>query len=333
VLVAAGTLGHATAADVNKPTGTRGLIMVDKLGGHIRFFDPATDQEISSFAASDQPGMKPHDLAISPDHRTAYITVYGDGVYGKNPHPGHSLLIVDLASRQLAGTIDLSPYQAPHGIQVDAAGMLYVTCDLSRTVLIINPHKRTIEAAIDVEGTGHRLAVLPDASKLYVANKDDKPFISVVDLKSRKMVRKIPMPNGTEGITASPDGKTVLAANLTQPYIHVISTVTDTEVARVQIEGVEKGVYNIFYTPDGQQVLTCVFTGQVNLLTAADLHAPQRTLRSAGTQLMGFAFAADGKTALVGNHGEGSVSRIDLETAAVTKTFAAGKGVEALAYF
>ncbi len=56
-------------------------------------------------------------------------------------------------------------------------------------------------------------------------------------------------------------------------------------------------------------------------------------LKSAGTALMGFAFAADGKTALVGNHGEGTVTRFDLDSGTVLGTFPAGKGVETLAYF
>jgi DNA-binding beta-propeller fold protein YncE len=48
---------------------------------------------------------------------------------------------------------------------------------------------------------------------------------------------------------------------------------------------------------------------------------------------MGIAFSADGKTALVGNHGEGTVSRIDLGKAELIDTFPAGKGVESLAYY
>ena len=92
----------------------------------------------------------------------------------------------------MVGSIDVSPHQAPHGIQVDASGLLYVACDLSRKVLILDPRKRSVVAAIDVEGTGHWLALLPDASKLYVANKNDKPFVSVVDVKSRKMVGQSP---------------------------------------------------------------------------------------------------------------------------------------------
>jgi DNA-binding beta-propeller fold protein YncE len=318
---------------LNAPTGTSGLIMVDKVGGQVRFFDPTTDKELASFAPAPEAGSKAHEIAISPDHETAYVTVYGDGVYGNNPHPGHTVAIVDLASRKMTGSIDIAPHQAPHGIQVDAKGLLYVACDLSRKVLILDPVKRTLVAAIDVEGTGHWLALLPHASKLYVANKNDKPFVSVVDVKSRKMIGRISIPNGTQGIVASPDGKTVLVADFSEPVLHVISTEKDAQIDSVRVTGVERGLYKVFFSPDGRRVLTALPSGQVNIFDAANLHAPQKVLKSAGTALMGFAFAADGKTALVGNHGEGTVTRFDLDSGTVLGTFAAGKGVETLAYF
>lgn len=147
------------------------------------------------------------------------------------------------------------------------------------------------------------------------------------------MVGKVSMPGGTQGIVSSPDGKTVLAADYSKPYLHVISTATDTEVDKVQLQGFDGGLYKVFYTPDGKRVLTCLPNGQINIFSAADLHAPQKVMKSAGAALMGFAFAADGKTALVGNHGQGTVSRIDLEAATVVNTFPAGKGVETLAYY
>jgi len=323
----------ARGSDLSSPTGTRGLIMIDKMGGYVRFFDPVSHRELSSLVPGPSTTIRPHELVIAPDHRTAYVSVYGDGVYGKNPHPGHTIAIIDLETHKMVGSIDISPYEAPHGLQVDAAGTLYAACDLSRKVLIIDPRARRIEAAIDVEGTGHRIALLPDASKLYVANKNDRLFVSVVDVKARRMVGKVPMPNGSEGIVAAPDGRTVLVADLTEPYIHVISTATDKEVDRIRVQGAEKGIYKIFYSPDGRLVLTCLSSGQLNIFSATDLHAPQRVVQSAGTALMGIAFSADGRTALVGNHGEGTVSRIDLKTAMVTDTFPAGKGVESLAYF
>jgi YVTN family beta-propeller protein len=328
--LAAVTLVFAAASvDPNNPTGTHGLIVIDKIGRHVRFFDPSTYQEISNLDV----GVAPHDVAISPDHKFAYIPVYGDGVYGRNPHPGHTIAIIDLAKRQLAGTIDVSPYQAPHGIQIDAAGTIYVTCDLSRKLLVIDPKARTIEAAIDTEGTGHWSAVLPDGSKAYVANKNDKLFISVIDLKKRTIVARIPAPNGTQGITASPDGKYVVAVDLAEPKLLIIDPATDTIEVTIPLEANTKASFKPRFSPDGSKLLVCNLTESlVNVIDTADAHGKQQVFK-VGKDPMGFAFAPDGKTALVANHGDGTVSVVDLSQNRVVSSFMAGSGVESLAYY
>jgi YVTN family beta-propeller protein len=320
---------RAANTDPNNATGTRGLILIDKVGRHIRFFDAATRTELSSIEAS----VAPHDVAISPDHKTAYVPIYGDGVYGRNPNPGHEIAIIDLESRQQTGTIDVSPYQAPHGIQIDAKGTLYVTCDLSRKLLVINPKTRAIEAAIDTEGTGHWVAVLPDASKAYVANKDDRLFVTVIDLKTRKVIARVPAPKGTQGIVASPDGTRVVAVDSGNPALIVIDTATDTVVDTVPLEGNQRGSFKPRYSPDGKKLLVCSLSqAVVNILDATNLRATQQVV-TVGKDPMGFAFAADNNTALVANHGDGTISVIDLAQSKVTGTFKAGAGIEAGSYY
>ena len=319
----------AASLDPNNPTGTAGLVLIDKLGHHVRFFDPATFKEISSVEV----GVTPHDLAISPDHKTVYTPVYGDGIYGRNPHPAHTVAIIDLPTRTVTGTIDVSPYQAPHGIQIDDVGMLYVTCDLSRKLLVIDPKKRAVEAAIDTEGTGHWVAVLPDSSKAYVTNKNDRLFVSVIDLKARKMIGRVPAPNGTEGIVASPDGKRVLVADHAEPAILVIDTATDTVVDKIAMKGNTKGMYKVRYTPDGTKVLAMNSTESlINIFNASNLHSEQHVL-TVGKAPMGFAFSPDGKTALIANHGDGTVSVIDLHKLQVISSFVGGTGIETLSYY
>jgi YVTN family beta-propeller protein len=304
--------------------------MIDKLGGFVRFFDPVSLKELSSFAIPDGP---PHELAISPDHKTAYIPVYGDGVYGRNPHPGHVIAVVDLASKKMTGTIDVSPYIAPHGLQVDSKGTLYATCDLSRKFLVIDPKARSITAAIDTEGTGHWIAVLPDGSKAYVANKNDRLFVSVIDIKARKMIGKIDMPNGTQGITVSPDGKRVLAVDYKDPKFMVIDTATDKIVDTVAVERNQTGPFRVKYSPDGSKLVSCDSqAGLANIINTSDLHGKQ-TVLTVGKTPFGIAFSADSKTALVSNHGDGTISVIDLTGAKVVNTFKAGTGIETLAYY
>jgi len=319
----------AALLDPNNPTGTTGLIMIDKRGELVRFFDPATLKETATLKLE----APPHELAISPDHKTAYVPLYGDGVYGNNPNPGHKIVAIDLATHKVSGTIDVSPYIAPHGLQVDNNGTLYASCDLSRKLLVIDPKSSTIQAAIDTEGTGHWAAVLPDGSKAYVANKNDRLFVSVIDLKMRKMIGRVPMPKGTQGITASPDGKHVLAIDFTDPQFYVIDTATDKSIDTVLVDKNRVGLFRARYSPDGSMLITVNhMNAMANIFDAHNLHAAQKTV-TVGQQAFGIAYTADGKTALVSNHGDGTISVIDLVKNQVSRTFTAGTGIETLAYY
>lgn len=325
--VLAMTTAAALAASPNHPTGTQGLLMVDKVGGHVRFFDPVTLDEQTAIAVP----KNPHDFALSPDHKFAYVPIYGAGVYGRNAEPGHEIYVFDLAQQKVARVIDLTPYTGSHSLQVDEQGLLYVTAESARKLLVVDPQAGRVIDAIDVEGTGHWVAILPDASKAYVANKNDRLFVSVVDLPKRKLIGRVAMPNGTQGVAASPDGKIVIAMDFAEPVMAVIDTATDTVVDRITLQERTGGAYKAYFSPDGKWLLTLAGS-TVSIFDASNLHAPQRVL-TVGKFPMGFAFAPDGETALVGNHDDGTVSVIDLATARVTKTVPAGTGVETLTYY
>jgi len=312
---------------LNHTTGTRGVLLIDKLGGHVRFFDPTSLTERSNLELP----KNPHDFALSADHRFAYVPIYGPGVYNRNPEPGHELYVLDLVDQKVAKVIDLAPYRSPHGVQIDARGMVYVTAELDRKILVIDGQSGRIVDTIDHDGSGHWIAVLPDGSKAYVANKDDKLYVTVLDLATRKQVGTVPMPRGTQGITASPDGKRVIAMDLARPEIAVIDTSGDTVLERIALANTTAPAYKAYYSPDGQWLLTMAGSS-ISIFDAANLRSPQRTV-TVGASPMGIGFSADGRTALVANHGDGTVSTIDIATATVTKTFKAGTGIETLTYY
>jgi DNA-binding beta-propeller fold protein YncE len=317
----------SAAESLNHTTGTQGVLLIDKLGGHVRFFDPASLGERSNLELP----KNPHDFALSADHRFAYVPIYGPGVYNRNPEPGHELYVLDLAERKVANVVDLSPYRSPHGVQIDANGMVYVTAELDRKILVIDGKAGRIVDTIDHAGSGHWLAVLPDGKKAYVANKNDKPFVSVLDLAARKQVGTVPMPRGTQGITASPDGTRVIAMDFARPEIAVVDTATDTVLDRIALADTTDPAYKAYYSPDGKWLMTMAGSS-ISIFDAANLRAPQRTLK-VGASPMGIAFSADGKTALIANHGDGTLSAVDIASATVTKTFKAGTGIETLTYY
>ncbi len=314
--------------DPNNPTGTTGLILIDKVGHHIRFYDPKNWTEISNIEV----GVNPHDIALSPDHKTAYVPIYGAGVYGRNPNPEHTIAIIDLTTRMQTGSIDVSPYVAPHGIQVDSKGTLYVSCDASRKLLIIDPKTKTITDAIDTEGTSHWIAVLPDASKAYAVNKNDRPFITVIDLKARKIAGHIAVPNGTEGVSASPDGKRVVALDYKDPVLHVIDTATDKIIDNVPLEQNMRAASRVRYSPDGAHIVTDNNSQILNIIRANDLHGKQLIV-PIGKTPMGMGFAPDNRTMIVGNHGDGSVSVVNMIEGKELKRFQAGAGIETMTWY
>lgn len=314
--------------DPNNTTGTTGLILIDKVGHHIRFYDPKNWTEISNIEVA----VNPHDVALSPDHKTAYVPIYGAGIYGRNPNPEHTIAIIDLTTRMQTGSIDVSPYVAPHGIQVDSKGTLYVTCDASRKLLIIDPKTKKITDAIDTDGTSHWIAVLPDASKAYAVNKNDRPFITVIDLKARKIAARISVPNGTEGVSASPDGKRVVALDYKDPVLHVIDTATDKIVDNITLEQNMHAASRVRYSPDGAHIVTDNNSEIANIIRADDLHGKQLIV-PIGKTPMGMGFAPDNRTMIVGNHGDGSVSVIDMVTGKELKRFQAGAGIETMTWY
>jgi DNA-binding beta-propeller fold protein YncE len=79
-------------------------------------------------------------------------------------------------------------------------------------------------------------------------------------------------------------------------------------------------------------VVVSVNDRSATLMSGANSRAPQTVIK-VGSQPFGIAFTADYKTALVSNHGDGTISVVDLQSKQVVNTFAAGKGIETLSYY
>jgi YVTN family beta-propeller protein len=116
-----------------------------------------------------------------------------------------------------------------------------------------------------------------------------------------------------------------------EPEIAVVDTATDTVLARVRLRGTTDAAYKSYYSPDGRWLLTMAGS-TIGIFDSADLTGSQRTVQ-VGASPMGIGFSADGKTALIANHGDGTISVLDIATATVTRTFTAGTGIETLTFY
>lgn len=303
-----------------------GLIAVDKMGGKVLFLDPvsyATTDVLDDFERN------PHELLIVRQTSTACVPIFGNGVHGRNPKPGHLLSIVDLASKTHAGDIDLAPLQAPHGLTLAPDGLIYVTCENSGVVAIVDHQRREVVGTIETGSTNsHRLALSPDGRTLFTENEEDAT-VSVLDLPARRLVKQLKMPHPLAGIAISPDGKLVVAVSDTEPVIFCVDTASHELVRSMPLDGVPRPAQIARFSPDGRILLiTSVAGGTATLIDAP--FGRQVTL-PVGKQPMDATF--HNGLVFIACQGDGSVHIVDVAERKLAKSFAAGTGCETLGFF
>ncbi|HUI13355.1 MAG TPA: hypothetical protein VL048_07815 [Xanthobacteraceae bacterium] len=303
-----------------------GMIAVDKMGTKVLFLDPttfATEVVIDGFLKT------VHELLIVPETGMAYVPIYGDGIHGRNPNPQHHLCVFDLHRRALVTTIDLSPYIAPHTLKLGPDGLIYITCENSAKVVMIDRATNKVVGAIDSGSTnGHRLIIAPDGKRLYTENEEDAT-VSVIDLPARKLLGKIATPRPLAGIAISADGGTVVAVDDGQPTLFLIDTAAGKLREEVPLKDVPKPAQIARYAPDNSLLaVTSVSSDTVSLI---DPSFREQTAIKVGSQPMDMAFR-NGEL-FVACQGDGSVHVIDIPSKRHKAQFQAGTGCESLGFF
>src|ERR1700726_1152254 len=278
----------------------RGMIAVDKMGGKVLFLNPVTYE---TEAVLDDFPRTVHELLVVPETGLAYVPIFGDGIHGRNPNPGHLLCIIDVAKRAHVGDIDLRPYMAPHTLKLGPDGLIYITCENSAVVAVIDRSTHKVVDAIDSGSTnGHRLIISPDGRRLYTENEEDGT-VSVIDLPNRKLLRKIETPRPLAGIAISADGRTVVAVDDEQPTLFLIDVEAGCVRDEIRLEGVTKAAQIARYAPDNSLIgITSLNSDTVSLI---DPSFQQQIAIRVGHQPMDMAFHGD--ELFVACQGDGSV--------------------------
>jgi len=188
-------------------------------------------------------GDSPHEIAVSPDGRTAVVSNYGSEVAGS------SLSVLDLQRGRPTRTIDLGTHGAPHGLHFLDADRVAVTTEGSASLLLVDVDEGRITRAIDIgDGIGHMLAVSADRRIGYVS-KLGRGTISRIDLVAGKVLLERPAGKGAEGIALRPDGLELWVANRDEGTV----TVHDPDTLAVRRRMSSRGFpLRVAFTPDGR---------------------------------------------------------------------------------
>ncbi|HUZ32178.1 MAG TPA: hypothetical protein VMV19_08785 [Xanthobacteraceae bacterium] len=309
--------------DLNNLPGGPNLIVTAKTAHKVHFLDAET---LTVAKTIDMPGST-HELALSSDRRTAFGTVYGDGIFTKRINPDRRIAVIDLVSKSLTRVIDLGETYAPHGIMMDETGAVWCSGELGNAVLVIDPETDKVQR-IDVGNTAHWVAISHATGKAFASVKSDD--VVVIDVNRRTVLDRIWLPQLTEGVAISPDGGTLYVCAQTAAEFYAIDASTHAlrqTVAIDEASPINPQMRRVRVSPDNRYVVTSSNKGNLAAIYDTNGLKPIAAFPTKKSP-MGFGFAPDGKLAYLCCHDDAVVFEFELASGRVTRTFPTADGCE-----
>src|SRR6202162_3024018 len=120
-------------------------------------------------------------------------------------------------------------------------------------VSIIDPATNKVVGVIKGIEVNHGAAAAPDGSRYYISNEAEST-LDVVDTKSLKVTKSIPLSGHPNNIAIGKDGRRVYVSIARAPgAVDVVDTASLERVKSIPVKG---AVHNTYVTPDGKWVVS-----------------------------------------------------------------------------
>jgi DNA-binding beta-propeller fold protein YncE len=268
-------------------------------------------------------GVKPHEVAVSPDARIAALTIPSEG-FGS----GSKVVVLDLATGKTSRTIDLGRYKGPHGVAF-----------LSDTVALIGTLSGTSAVYVDVRNGRvlHSVDGLPEnpyvvkltaTGRAYVSSPTSSK-VTEIDVANARVTRTIDIPDDPGGIAVPVDGKELYAA-VWRENVGGGITIFDLDRGIVVAKLPATRPRRMTVTADGKLVVVSD-RDHLRIVDRASRQVRSAALgQNAGGS--GVACSPDSTRCYVALSQAGEIVEVDVSAARVVRRFAAQKGVDGVAY-
>ena len=301
------------------------LIVVDQGAGTVSFFDPESETLLGRVKV----GYNPHEVELSADGRTAYVTNFGIEDYDRSIGvPGNSISVIDIPSRcertrfytnrETGRTADASssgPNQAPHGVKLrpPAGSELFVNVEVGDSMLVYDPGSGTIIRTFPVPAGTHNFLFSPRGDTLWLLAGPDG--IYRVDPDSGAKTGHFKTGSPARGIIYSGDTGQLIVSCVNEIYVLNLGDLSVEKHFR------DLGVKQIIYSalsPDGKRLFApCPYDGLVLVIDTESGAVLKRLLT--GKAPICVLMAPSGTEAFVSNALDEHLSAIDLRTLAVRR--------------
>ena len=303
-------LAACVCASVCLSAQTHTLIVLSHSNHTVYELDPSSGRVLHEFVAPDQP----HEGAVAADGATIFASV-----------PAASLVeILDGRSFTEKARISSDFFKrldgksaSPHGMALTSdGGKLYIGVENSDVpgVVVYDVKAGKVLKKIDVVlRGGHYLQIQPGTDKLYYPHRNDNRVV-VIDTKSDRILKIIPVQGGPVGVAFAPNGEVWLHED-GDGSVTVVDSKTDEVVKVIPTGG--KGAGRMAVSPDGKFAASTHSESEDVAIIDTATRAVAATVKVGKGP--GFPmFSPDSTKLYVLNSGMGDVAVIDVKTKAVT---------------
>lgn len=228
------------------------LLLIEKCSHCLSYYDIESGERVHSIALPEFP----HEFVVDAAGRYAYVGHYGVETSGNIGPGGTSVFQIDIAQRRLARTIDLSPFNRLHGMQMDDAGRLYALSE-ERAQLVVLDQPETDTAPRRAVSTGgiksHLFALTRDGQTAYAMNLLSHTVTKIKPHDATAAPVACSPGQKPEGYALSTDEKTLYVTNRWSNTLSAIDTAT----MRVMYEAPSRDdATRLYLHRDGRLVVT-----------------------------------------------------------------------------
>lgn len=303
-----------TYAETNKNSL---LTVVEENAGYVSFYDLVNHKKSGSIKV----GFLPHEIAITKDGKTAYVSNFGIKDYDSGIGlPGASISVIDIPTRtekyrlytfNPAEHKDYSQIDsAPHGVKLrpPIEKQLFVNVEKGGKILIFDLTTHTLIKKWNVSPNTHNIFFSPDGTLLWLMAAKDGVIRMNAD--TGEITGTYASPTPVRGLKYTPDHRYLMVSAVNQ------ITFLDPSTLEIKKQFNNLGVGAILYsdmTPDQKYIVApAAFDNQVLIIETDTGKIIKRLVT--GLNPMNALIDEKGHYAYISNATDTHVTQIDLQT-------------------
>ncbi len=291
------------------------ILLVEESDNSLGFYDSQTGEEVGRVRLS----LWPHEIAVSKDGRTAYVSNFGLRDYDLNlGFAGNAVSVIDIANRveihRLYTCTKEYPYWGPHGVKVSPDGKrLYTnvervwgTRERDPTTIAGQDPTKLIVFDLETRLIIDQFDVPLPAVKPLRMSRESESKLAAVEVAERP-ASIFDAVQGSHNFVFSPDGADLWIFSGRTGVTRMNPLTGEITARLLNFSG---AVRSLSFTPDGRLLVSA--TNEITLIDPKTLHVSQRIGDLGVTQLLYSKATPDNGFVLAPAVWEGQVIVIDL---------------------